>query len=354
VVSSDKELLVAGLIASGLAFFVALLVSRFIIYPGSRLHILDYPNERSLHSKPVPRTGGVSILAGIVLGAGYLFWASDHISTLVGWLLGATTILAFISFLDDRYQLTVGIRLVGHAAIAAVAVTGGISISKILLPGFSLELAGWTSVAVTVIYLVWMVNLYNFMDGMDGFAGGMAVFGFTTFAVFGATSGNMEFFSFNLIVSASTAGFLVFNFPPARLFMGDTGSSLLGVLMGGSSIWGVNAGLFPLWIAVLIFSPFIVDATVTLIRRMLKGERFWSAHKTHYYQRLVQAGWGHKKTAIYEYVTMAAACASAIIAVRLEPIGQLTVIGSWIVIYIALGFGVRRIEKGFKNATENT
>ena len=115
--------------------------------------------------------------------------------------------------------------------------------------------------------------------------------------------------------------------------MGDTGSSLLGLLAGGLSMWGAREGVFPFWVALLVFSPFIVDATVTLLRRLGRGERVWQAHKSHYYQRLVQSGWGHRKTVLYEYVLMLACGLSALLAQQLNLQGQVALILFWCLVY---------------------
>jgi len=139
---------------------------------------------------------------------------------------------------------------------------------------------------------------------MDGFAGGMAVIGFSTLAMLGWWVGDPVFAALNLVIAGAAAGFLVFNFPPARIFMGDTGSSTIGFLAAGMLLWAERRGVAPLWVSMLIFSPFVVDATVTLVRRFVRGEKVWKAHKSHYYQQLVQAGWGHRRTVLFEYLLM--------------------------------------------------
>ena len=204
------------------------------------------------------------------------------------------------------------------------------------MAGDVLPLGTYAGVIVTLISVVWILNLYNFMDGMDGFAGGMSMFGFSAYAVLGWWGGNEIFALLSMVVAAAAGGFLLVNFPPARIFMGDTGSSLLGFFAASFALWADRQGLFPLWVAVLIFSPFIVDATVTLIRRALKGERVWQAHKSHYYQRLVQLGWGHKKTVLWEYTLMAISGASAIWALYLNSFMQWVIICLWVAIYCGL------------------
>lgn len=129
----------------------------------------------------------------------------------------------------------------------------------------------------------------------------------------------------------------LFNFPPARIFMGDTGSATLGLLVAGFSLWGIRVDLFPLWFPMLVFSPFIVDATVTLIRRVLRKEKVWQAHRTHYYQRLSLAGWGHRKTVVVEYGLMLATGLSAIAMLQCPSFRVASLI-IWSVVYILLAY----------------
>ncbi len=211
------------------------------------------------------------------------------------------------------------------------------------LPGLALALPVWIAIPLTLLFVIWMINLYNFMDGMDGFAGGMAVIGFSTLAWLGwADSG---FATFCMIVAAASAGFLVHNFPPAKIFLGDTGSTALGFLAAACSLWGAKDGLFPFWVAILVFSPFIVDATVTLLRRLLRREKVWEAHRTHYYQRLVLLGWGHRGTVLLEYALMLVCAGSAVLAVHLSPVGQGALLSGWALIYSLLMLAVGRLEQ---------
>lgn len=328
-----------------LAFAVAALLTRSFAHPGSRLHILDHPNERSLHSCPTPRAGGVAIVIGIFGGLALSVLLRIGAQDKVLWLGALAVGIALVSYLDDRQHVPVLYRLSAHLAAGGLLVLGGLDIRSVPFPGFGDNMTGWFAATAAVLFVVWMTNLYNFMDGMDGFAGGMAVFGFATFALLGWLSGSEAFFTINTIIAAASAGFLIFNFPPAKIFMGDTGSSTLGFLAAGIALWADRDGIFPLWVSVLVFSPFIVDATVTLLRRMLRGERVWKAHKTHYYQRLVQLGWGHRRTVLAEYALMAACAASALWMVNKSPSIQYMAIGVWAVIYMVLTVGVIALER---------
>lgn len=331
------------LLSSAVAFAVAVVLTRQFSNPGSCLHLLDHPNERSLHTRPTPRTGGVAILAGILLALPLWFLATGG-HDLIVWLLAAIGLIATLSFLDDRRGVSVAVRFPGHVIGAGLVVFGADFYLPGIVPGIPVIWPAWLGIGLEILFLVWMINLYNFMDGMDGLAGGMAVIGFGTLALFGLLSGNPPFATLSLVIAAATCGFLLFNFPPARIFMGDTGSAVLGLLAGGLILWGARDEIIPLWIGLLVFSPFIVDASVTLVRRLLRGERVWQAHRTHYYQRLVQCGWSHRKTALFEYALMAACSLSALLARQLEARGQVVVVLAWFLVYSLLMVGVRRME----------
>lgn len=316
--------------------------------PASKFHILDHPNERSLHSTPTPRSGGVAILGGILAGfawgASRFAWPPE-----IPWLIASIVLVALVSFMDDRVGVRVGYRFAAHGVAAGLLIGAGLSLESLPLPGMAWPLATWLVVVISGLFIVWMINLYNFMDGMDGFAGGMAIIGFGTFALLGWNAGHTAFLVVSLVTATASAGFLLFNFPPARIFMGDVGSSVLGLMAGALSLWGSRDGVFPFWAALLVFSPFIVDATVTLLRRALRGEKVWHAHRTHYYQRLVQMGWGHRKTVLWEYALMFAAAASTLWVVDKAASVQWVILILWVVLYIVLAIGLRHLEERHRN-----
>jgi UDP-N-acetylmuramyl pentapeptide phosphotransferase/UDP-N-acetylglucosamine-1-phosphate transferase len=291
---------------------------------------LDHPNERSLHARPVPRVGGVAIFVVAVPTLLVLQW-----NALVTLLAAA---LAAISYLDDRSDLPIALRFGAHAVAAAAFVVAA-------LPGIPL-----LAVPVLVLAVMWMTNLYNFMDGSDGLAGGMALFGFGTFAVGAGLAGDTLLAAACATLAACAAAFLLFNFHPARVFMGDAGSVPYGFLAGATGLAGWHAGHWPLWFPVLAFAPFVVDASVTLARRMLRGEKFWRPHRTHYYQRLVQLGWGHRRTALAEYALMFACGAAALYASAASPSMQAGVLIAAAVVYLAIGAAVDRAWRAHAHA----
>jgi len=164
-----------------------------------------------------------------------------------------------------------------------------------------------------VLGIAWLTNLYNFMDGSDGLAGGMTVIGFAAYAVAAAWAEEPELATTCLCIAAAAAAFLVFNFPPARIFLGDVGSIPIGFLAGALGVVGWNDEAWPLWFPLVVFAPFVADATTTLARRLVRRERVWQAHRDHYYQRMVRSGLGHRGTALIAYGLMVVCAAGALL-----------------------------------------
>lgn len=299
-----------------------LLVLTFILTLGKRAIIHDIPNERSLHTKPVPRVGGLALLLGILAGWMVLtpFWS--------WWIILPTLGLFLLSLVDDVRSLSPRIRLVGHFIAASLVVLGA-----------NIPLL-W--IAPVLLFIVWMTNLYNFMDGSDGLAGGMALFGFSAYSAAAWLAGDEGFALLNLSIAAAALSFLFFNFHPARVFMGDAGSIPLGFLSATLGMYGWQNGIWPLWFPLLTFSPFIVDATLTLYRRLRRGEKLSQAHRSHYYQRQIQMGWGHRNTALGEYVLMLLVSATALLGINASTQSQSWLLLCWIIVYGYLSIWIDR------------
>jgi UDP-N-acetylmuramyl pentapeptide phosphotransferase/UDP-N-acetylglucosamine-1-phosphate transferase len=330
--------------AAGASLLLSVLVTRWLASRGAGRGPVDYPNARSLHGTPVPRSGGVAVLIGLC--APLLILAVMGVSAPeIAWMGFALLLVASVAFLDDLGQVPRRWRLLTHFAAASVLIAGGLSWSLLELPGWVLAFPVPVTLLLTLVYVVWLINLYNFMDGMDGFASGMALFGFSALAILGWSGEEPLFALASACVALAAAGFLTGNFPPARIFLGDSGSSGLGLLVAGFSLWGAGLGLFPLWSAWLAFSPFILDATWTLLARLARGEPVWEPHRSHHYQRLVLAGWGHRKTVLRSYLVMAAAAACAVASPGLPPHEQWMLIGAWALIYVFIHLKVRLVER---------
>jgi len=257
--------------------------------------------------------------------------------------------LSAFSFWDDRKGLSPLVRFGTHAVVAGGLVWGtGLMIDTIPIPLAGTLSLGWIAAPFTMLSLMWMTNLYNFMDGMDGFAGGMAVVGYGFLGYIAWTVDDQPLAMFSLLIAGSSGGFLLYNKPPARIFMGDVGSIPLGFLAGGLAVMGIRNGRFDIWVPMLIFSPFIVDATVTLFRRLLREKKVWQAHREHYYQRLALAGWGHRKAVLAEYAVMGVCGISAILYMKANEEWRLILLMGWSVMYCLLAYGVRSIEQHHK------
>jgi UDP-N-acetylmuramyl pentapeptide phosphotransferase/UDP-N-acetylglucosamine-1-phosphate transferase len=235
-----------------------------------------------------------------------------------GLWLAAIVVLAIVSLADDHRPLPPIVRLVFHVLAAFAVVAGN-----------TLPAAGIVLGVLSVLFVVWMINLYNFMDGANGLAGGMSVFGFAAYACTAALAGHPDLAIWAACVAGASAGFLVFNFDPAKVFMGDVGSVPLGFLAAALGIEGIARGAWPLWFPILVFSPFIADASVTLIKRGWRGEKVYLAHREHYYQRLVRAGWSHRRLALQAYVLMFAVAASACVLTTLPARLQWELVAAW-------------------------
>jgi UDP-N-acetylmuramyl pentapeptide phosphotransferase/UDP-N-acetylglucosamine-1-phosphate transferase len=210
-------------------------------------------------------------------------------------------LLAALSFVDDLRGVPASVRLAAHLTASGVLTwhfVGPLHPVQLVL----------LSLAVT-----WILNLYNFMDGSDGFAGGMSVIGYATFSLAAWLSGASALAVLSLSVAAASLAFLLYNFSPARIFLGDVGSVPLGFLAGALGIVGWTNEVWPLWFPLLVFGPFVGDATVTLLRRALRGKPVWRAHREHYYQRMVRMGFGHRGTALMGYTAMVMCAVAALL-----------------------------------------
>jgi UDP-N-acetylmuramyl pentapeptide phosphotransferase/UDP-N-acetylglucosamine-1-phosphate transferase len=326
------EIAITALLVPAVAAWIFIAILR-----RSRLaaRLADVPNERSLHASPVPRVGGLGLVAAALPVAA---WVGD---APIAILAGCAALLAVVSAFDDVRSLPISVRLPAHAAAATVAILA------IAGPARAHGGLGAVEAALAILAIVWMTNLYNFMDGSDGLAGGMTVIGFGALALAAAAAREWSLAAACAALASAGAGFLAHNFPTARVFMGDAGSIPLGFLAAALGLHGALLDAWPLAFPLVVFSPFIADATVTLARRVLRGERFWRAHRSHYYQRLVLAGWTRRRLALAAYALMIAAAASAWLLRAAEPHARFAIIAGWVALYAALFLAIERRVRPF-------
>ncbi|MFL1545155.1 MraY family glycosyltransferase [Pseudomonas sp. O39] len=262
---------------------VALLLTGALRHYALSRSLIDIPNARSSHVVPTPRGGGVSIVVSFLLAL--LLTASMG---LIAWpltwaLLGAGTGIAILGFLDDHGHISARWRLLGHFVAAAWALFWIGGLPPLMIAGFTINL-GWIGHLLAAVYLVWLLNLYNFMDGIDGIASVEAICVCLGSALLYWITGHKLITLTPLLLSFAVAGFLYWNFPKARIFMGDAGSGFLGVTLGVLSLQAAWIEPQQLWSWLILLGVFITDATWTLLRRLLRGDKVYEAHRSHAYQ----------------------------------------------------------------------
>ena len=310
------------LIAAVVAFALAVAFVRALCSDRLATLVLDIPNDRSLHSRPVPRTGGVGLM--LAAAVTLLLFSGNPRSIVLPALL-----LAVIFLVDDIRGLPVLPRFLAQfaAAIAFLAMSGP---------------HAWWLLPALALGIVWSVNLYNFMDGSNGFAGGMTVAGFATYAIAAAAAGDHQLAMLSAAIAGAGAGFLVWNFDPARIFLGDAGSIPVGFMAAAIGVLGWDHGIWPFWFPGLVFSVFIVDSGLTLAKRLIHRENPFQAHRSHYYQRLIRMGWSHCRLALSAYALMAATCLSALVLREASFAMSLVGLVLWATIFAALALAIDR------------
>lgn len=288
--------------------------------------MLDEPNHRSLHARPIPRVGGVAIAVGVALAA-LVFWPQAPGALRLA--LGCALALALVSGLDDLRNLPVTVRFVAHLG-AALVWCWATGIPALWLP-------------VAVLLIGWSTNLYNFMDGADGLAGGMAAIGFGAYAIAFAMAGTPGAAAISAAIAAASLGFLSGNAPPARVFMGDSGSIPLGFLAAVLGIEGYRSQTWSAIFPLLVFLPFWFDATVTLGIRLLRGRRPWEAHRDHFYQKAVRSGLGHRTSARGAWLLMFCCAGAALVSQGLSSNVQGWILTTAVAVLIGVALAIERL-----------
>lgn len=303
----------SGLPAGGMAereaalfamtFLSSLVVSGLVRGHALASRWLDIPNVRSSHAVPTPRGGGLAIVVSFLASVSVLLAIRPEARALMA--IGCAIAVAVVGFLDDRRPVSARGRFLVHTAAALGAV---LSLGIIRLPALGLTGVGGSAVSVllAVFTLTWATNLFNFMDGIDALAATQAIFMAVAGALLNATAGgDLSVTGAFLSLAAAVAGFLPWNWPPARLFMGDVGSGFLGFTLALLAYETCRRGDLPIGAWAILSGTFMVDASVTLIRRMLRGERWLEPHRTHAYQHLARCVGSHRPvTLLYSAINV--------------------------------------------------
>ncbi len=300
--------------------------TRYVLAMLTQRAILDRPNERSSHSIPTPRGGGLAVTAVLIAGAAAcaMIWPAERAAA---WpetwvVIAGIAALALLSWIDDLKNLSAAVRLIVHAVVVAAALW--------MLPGDALVFQGWLPPLADRILAgllwIWFINLFNFMDGIDGISGietiaiGAGLFGLSLMLPALMPEGR-----FGLIAAGAAIGFLLWNWHPARIFLGDVGSVPLGFFLGWLLLETAAAGH---WAAALILPLYyLADATITLIKRAMRREKVWQAHREHFYQQPIQRGVAHDRVALRIALANAALIGLALLS---------TVAMAWLCLLFAL------------------
>jgi Fuc2NAc and GlcNAc transferase len=256
--------------------------------------LLDHPNERSSHVNPTPKGGGLAVVVAFVAAGVVLAWAGVVETRAAVAVLGGTAAISLLGWIDDHRYLPNRLRFAFHllAGIWAMAWLRGLPVLHFGRTEAHVGLFGW---GLGVIGIVWAINLYNFMDGIDGLAAGEAASVGVAAAVLLWLVGAPGLGALSLLLAAAAGGFLVWNWHPARIFMGDVGSAALGYAFGALAAASERAGAIPAVVWLLLLGVFFGDATLTVVRRLLRREPIFRAHRSHAYQRAPQAGLSHAR-----------------------------------------------------------
>jgi UDP-N-acetylmuramyl pentapeptide phosphotransferase/UDP-N-acetylglucosamine-1-phosphate transferase len=282
------------------AFFVSL-----IRHYAHKKQILDHPNERSSHALPTPRGGGLAIVL-LVIGTAIALVNEAEISHAMVYIV-CGIVIAFLGWRDDVSSLSPKVRFIVQSLVAAVSIYVLGYFKSVTIPLFGELQLGVVGLVITFLWILGLINAYNFMDGIDGIAGGVALAGACAWMFIASNMGNNFVFWISFAIAASSLGFLFHNWQPAKIFMGDVASTFLGYTFAVLPLLSADEGGDALMLGTLIMWTFIMDAGVTFIRRVIKRENVFAAHRTHLYQRLVAGGYKHATISLlYIFLTLLA------------------------------------------------
>lgn len=314
---------------------LAFLLTGLAAWYARRSGLLDHPGERHSHVEVTPRGGGAGLVAALLISSLVLTGQNDSGSWVNGILPGMV-VMASIGAWDDHRSLGVRFRLFIQLAVS----TG--------LVWFATN-AGWVNGVVpmilSVLFVVWMTNLYNFMDGSNGMAALQGIFGGLVLAFLFRLAGDSYFSGLSLLLAACCAGFLPWNLGRAKVFMGDVGSLALGFVFAALLLYGAGSGAFGIPVAMMVMLLFLADSTLTLMARVIRGERWYNPHRQHLYQRLIAHGWTHGRVALfYQAINVALLLPGIVIAVKFPLLARAAALVSVSICILGWFLLVRRCE----------
>jgi len=331
-----------------LSFAISYLLTRTVLKISLGRKLYDVPDHRSSHHIPKPRLGGIAIVVTFYVCSILLALSGRKVFPSVSEAVGvysAGIVIAATGFMDDIRGLDARLKLGAQFAAASIVIFSGVVLSEFRLPFVgSLDL-GVLSIPATYLWIMCLMNFYNFVDGIDGLAAGVGVIGSLFIAFMVKSSALPGLALMYAILAGSGFGFLRYNFPPARIFMGDTGSTFIGFLFASLAVISNGRGV-PAFVTVLVLGSVFVDAFLTLFRRILNREKILSPHRTHYYQRLTSIGFSHKQVTLLEYLITASLGVSAIFFLTGDRIFITVFTVFWVLFFLLVLIKIRSMEKG--------
>ncbi|MDT8448965.1 MAG: glycosyltransferase family 4 protein [Wenzhouxiangellaceae bacterium] len=321
------------------ALLLGLLLTRLVLAYARARGLVDEPGPRRSHDVPVPRGGGLAIALALLP---LLVLSGAREPTTVVFVASALVIVV-LGWADDHRPLPVAWRLGIQTVLAVAAVVALGPVEKIVVAGHELS-GAWLWSALAVVALVWIVNLFNFMDGADGLAATQAIISHLLFFAVFAGAGEPGLAWIALLVACATTGFLFWNRPRATIFLGDSGSLLLGWSAAFLALAGAVTGVCSIWLSFVIISPFVVDATATLAWRVARGRRWYTPHRDHAYQFLIRAGWSHRRVLVHWVALNGLLVAPAALLANRKPLIDsgvaaavgIILLGAWYVVHFVV------------------
>ena len=288
------------------------------------VRVMDVPNARSSHARPVPKSGGVAIVTAFSAGCLVIYFVAEvaRIEARFFWgFLLCGILLAVVSLVDDVMQRTFAIKILAQMICTVAILAAGITITWLPIPVLGEVPVVWTGYVLTFLWMVGLTNACNFMDGLDGLVGGVAVIGGAFLCAIAWSMESYFVYLTSYALVASVLGFLVFNFPPARIFMGDVGSAFLGFTFAALAVIGAvfDRGHVSLYVVPMLLLQFIFDTAFTFFRRLARGEKVYQPHRVHLYQLLNRTGFSHRQVSLFHYAVAVAQGVGAFVLVKLEP-----------------------------------